>query len=175
MNSYTEKNEHTHAGEFQENFELLRGVPFFSGLSLECCKVVAYLAVRETVKAGENLFTTGEDDGRAYLFLSGSAELLYESDTGEVAVGTFKTGDFIAGMCLLSPMQRVFTLRARETSTLLVISREKFSKAMESFPHELPRVLKAVVKSIRDWEELFAREHALSCPGCKMRLGVSLL
>ena len=175
MNSYTEKNDHAHAGEFQENFELLRGVPFFSGLSPECCKVVAYLAVRETVKQGENLFTTGEDDGRAYLFLSGTAELFYEGESGDNQVGTFKAGDFISGLCLLSPMLRVFSLRARETCSLLVVTREKFGKAMESFPQELPRILKSVVKAIRDWEDIFAREHALSCPACKMRLGVSLL
>ena len=47
MNSSMEKNEQGSSCEFKENLSILREIEFFSELSLETLKVLAYLCKRE--------------------------------------------------------------------------------------------------------------------------------
>ena len=59
--------------------------------------------------------------------------------------------------------------------TCLVMSREKFTKAIEQFPDLMPRVLETMVDWIRSWEErLFIDQDGL-CDTCKKKVGVSLI
>jgi hypothetical protein len=60
-------------------------------------------------------------------------------------------------------------------TTCLILSREKFAKTMEQFPDLMPKIVKAVVKNIDDWENRFLADRADSCGQCLERLGVSLI
>jgi CRP-like cAMP-binding protein len=161
--------------EFQENLNLLRQTHFFSGLPLESLKVFAYLCMRERLHAGEFLFRQGEDDHQAYYIVSGKARLERSENGHEREIREFGAGAFIGGLTLLGETRRLYSLRAVEETVCILLSREKFTKAIKQFPEQLPRIIRIVVGSINDWEDRFIGELAADCGGCLPRLGVSLL
>jgi hypothetical protein len=55
------------------------------------------------------------------------------------------------------------------------MEREKFSKALQQFPDIMPRIFKAVAKSIDSWEERFLAGRGDMCGECMVNLGVSLI
>ncbi len=174
MNS-AEKNSAQPSCEFQDNLNLLRQTYFFSGLPLETLKVFAYLCTRETFGPGEHLFQQGEEDGQAFYFIEGRADLKREDNGKTHRIRSFTAGDFVGGLTLLSETRRLFSLTAEDRCVCLVLSREKFNKALEQFPGIMPRIFKAVVSRIDDWESRFLADVADQCGGCLHRLGVSLI
>jgi CRP-like cAMP-binding protein len=171
------KNQPSKSSEFEENLEILRQMPFFSGLSLEALKVFAYLFVRETFKPGDFLFRQDDNDGKAFYIISGAAELVREGEEGESVLRNYEEGGFLGGLALLGDMRRLFSLKALTAITCLVMTRQKFMKAIEQFPELMPRVMGTTVERIRAWEEQFFRQHEQDglCAACRDKMGVSLL
>ncbi len=173
--SSLEKNSQGPSCEFTENLNVLRQTYFFSGLPLESLKIFAYLCTRETFRAGDYLFRQDEDDGLAFYLVSGrvSVERTDKDRTREIR--TFDAGQFIGGLTLLGETRRLYSLKAVEDVVSVVLSREKFTKAIQQFPEQMARIFKAVVNVVDDWEERFLTERADDCGGCLPNLGVSLL
>jgi CRP/FNR family transcriptional regulator, cyclic AMP receptor protein len=163
------------SGEYQENLDILRQTYFFSGLPLESLKVFAYLCTRERFKAGEPLFLQGDEDADAFCLIAGMAQLERIIGSNVQALRTYGPGEFIGGLTLLGETRRLYTLRALENTTCLVLNREKFTKTLEQFPGQATRLFKAVVDAISRWEEVFLEELTAECGKCIPRLGVSLL
>ena len=155
MNSSMEKRQASDTSEFQENLEILRQMDFFSALSLQAIKVFAYLFTREMFKPGDYLFR--------------------KDDSGEFSLGNYGEGEFLGGLALLGDMRRLFSLKAVTDMRCLVMSREKFLKAIEQFPELIPRVLETVVDRIRSWEERLLIDQEGLCDRCRMKVGVSLV
>jgi CRP-like cAMP-binding protein len=57
----------------------------------------------------------------------------------------------------------------------LVMTREKFTKAIEQFPELIPRIMETMVKRIRLWEKRLLLEHGGLCEQCRKKVGVSLI
>jgi CRP-like cAMP-binding protein len=161
--------------EYQENLDILRQTYFFSGLPLESLKIFAYLCTREKFREGDFLFRQGEDDGEAFCILSGRVQLERSADEPPRPIRTYETGAFIGGLSLIGETRRLYSLRALQETVCLVLSRDKFTKTLDQFPGQRPRIFKAVVAAINDWEERFLEGMAEACEGCTPRLGVSLL
>ena len=175
MNSSMERRQSLEASEFQQNLELLRQMDFFSALSIEALKVFAYLFTREKFKPGDNLFEQDDNDGKAFYIISGTADVVREDERGETIVGKFVQGEFFGGLALLGDMRRLFSVRAQTDLMCLVMTREKFTKAIEQFPELMPKVLETMVKGIRFWEERLLLEPGGLCDQCRKKLGVSLI
>lgn len=175
MNSSTAEAKPSQDSEFAKNLQIIREIPFFSGLPLEAHKLLAYLASRERFKAGDHLFRQGDDDGQAFFIISGTAGLSQEVDGTPVDIREFKEGDFVSGFALLGPMRRLFSLEAKSEVECLILAREKFVKTMTQFPDQLPRLMESMVDRIRAWEEQFCANHLALCDRCKLRVGVSIL
>ncbi len=161
--------------EFQDNLNILRQISVFSPLPIESLKVFAYLCNRETFKEGEYLFRQDEDDGHAYYIISGSAMQIHKGDTEDVAIHAHGPASFIGGLTLIGKTPRLFSLRAAEDTMCLVMSRERFAKAIEQFPELMPKILQALVGRIYRWEKKFLKENAEAECDCLKRTGVSLI
>ena len=175
MNSSMEKRQISDTSEFQENLEILRRMDFFSALSLQALKVFAYLFTREMFKPGDYLFHQDDNDGNAFYILSGTAEVVRKDESGEFSLGKYGEGEFLGGLALLGDMRRLFSLKALTDMRCLVLSREKFTKAIEQFPDLMPRVLETMVDRIRSWEERLFIDKDKLCDTCRKKVGVSLL
>jgi CRP-like cAMP-binding protein len=169
------KNQMSEASEFDENLKILREVGFFSTLSLEALKVFAYLCKRETFKPGEYLFRQDDTDDKAFYIVSGKTRLVRQEQDGEMELRGYSAGEFIGGLALIGDMRRLFSLKASEDTTCIVLTRKKFSKVIEQFPDLVPRIQKAMVESIRAWEERLLLDRDGICDACKRRIGVSLV
>lgn len=175
MNSNTEKNEDGDTSEYQDNLNILRQIDFFSGLPLEATKVIAYLCIREKYKSGDFLFQQDEEDEQAYYIISGSARLLHVVDGQEHDIRDYQEGEFLGRLALMSAMRRLFSLRARTDMICLTITREKFTKALEQFPHLMPKLIRVIVENIYSWEKRFVARSPVDCSNCFKEIGVSLV
>ncbi len=175
MSSNSVKTDTGKSCEFQENLSILRQIPVFSPLPIESLKVFAYLCSRETYKEGEYLFRRDEDDGQAYYFISGTAVILYEGEKGEEEITGYGEGKFIGGLALHGKVPRLFSMKATSEVICLIMTRDKFAKAMEQFPELVPKILHALVGRIHQWERKLLAGHAKDCPDCLERAGVSLI
>jgi hypothetical protein len=72
-------------------------------------------------------------------------------------------------------MRHLFSLKATENTTCLILNREKFSKALEQFNDLMPKIFKALVTGINSWEARFLATRTDKCGDCMEHLGVSLL
>ncbi len=160
--------------ELVRNLELLREIPYFSGLSMECLKLLAYLCIRETYAPGDMLFERDNDDARAHYLVSGKLEILRHNSDGPVVCRTLGPGSFLGAVALLGNLRRLFSARAVEETVCRVLAREKFANAMHRFPDQMPRYLQAVVNAIRTWEARQCAEE-VTCEVCLDKMGVTLL
>jgi CRP-like cAMP-binding protein len=137
--------------------------------------LLAYLCSRETYKTGDYLFSQGDDDGQAFYILSGETRLTYTDDGDERIVREYGREAYFGGLALMGNVRRLFSLQAVTDTTCLVLSRDKFAKAMEQFPEQMPKIIKALVERICNWEERFLAEINENCEACRTKIGVSLV
>ena len=169
------RNDSNPASELEQNLEFLRQTYFFSGIPLEALKVFAYLCTRDKFKTGEYLFRQGEDDGQAFYVIEGNTVLEYEQDGETNIIRDLGSGEFLGGLTLVGEMRRLFSLKATENTTCLILNREKFVKTLEQFNDLMPKIFKALVMSIDSWEARFLATRTEKCGDCMEHLGVSLL
>ena len=175
MNSFSENNNECIACEFQDNLAVLREINFFAKLPMETLKVFAYLCTRETFKPGDYLFHQHEDAGHAVYIISGTSELVRIEGDQEKTIRDYGENVFLGGMNLLGKLQHLYSLKATSNLACLILTREKFTTAMEQFPELKAKVIQALIERIREWEERFLAEHADHCKDCRGKLGVSLI
>jgi CRP-like cAMP-binding protein len=176
MNSSQEKDKVCIICEFQENLATLREIDFFSELPLDLLKIIAYLCAREKYKEGDFLINKGEDDGQAFYIISGRAGLMYDSENSKPhMIHEYGPGKFIGGLSLIGKMRRLFSLKAVEDTLCLVLTREKFSKAIAQFPDITPRLFQAVITRILSWEEKMYLEQGPNSDISSHVAGVSLI
>jgi CRP/FNR family transcriptional regulator, cyclic AMP receptor protein len=176
MNSSQEKDKVCIICEFQENLATLREIDFFSELPLDLLKIIAYLCAQEKYQEGDFLINKGEDDGQAFYIISGRAGLMYDSENKEShMIHEYGPGKFIGGLSLIGKMRRLFSLKAIEDTLCLVLTREKFSKAIAQFPDITPRLFQAVITRILNWEEKMFLEQGLNSDNSNRIAGVSLV
>jgi CRP/FNR family transcriptional regulator, cyclic AMP receptor protein len=176
MSSSQEKDKVCIICEFQENLATLREIDFFSELPLDLLKIIAYLCAQEKYQEGDFLINKGEDDGQAFYIISGRAGLMYDSENKEShMIHEYGPGKFIGGLSLIGKMRRLFSLKAIEDTLCLVLTREKFSKAIAQFPDITPRLFQAVITRILNWEEKMFLEQGLNSDTINRIAGVSLV
>lgn len=159
--------------EYQEHLEIMREIPYFSGLDLEAQKLLAYLCVREKFAEGEDVFTNGDIDKSAYFIISGQMEA-YLDISGKV-VQSFKSGDFVGALSLIGDSKRLFTLKTKSECICIRLTSEKFKKAQEQYPEISRRFLKVTVDKISNWEERFIGKFKDDCSGCMSGIGLTLI
>lgn len=175
MNSNSADSKTGQGCEFQENLSMLRQVPFFATLPMEALKVLAYLCNRQSFAAGDFLTRSGEDDGQAFYLISGTLELLLDQGGEQTVLRTYASGDVVGVLSLWGRAPRVFSLRAAGQTICLVMTRDRFLKAMEQFPALVPNIVKELAKRINAWERKFVAEHHQRMAVFGNRAGVSML
>lgn len=115
---------------------LLSRIPLFADLPEgELNQLVTALNV-VNLKPGEVLFREGEVGEHLYVIANGDLEVLRAAGTAdELLLNVVHPGEYFGDMALIMPGgQRTATVRARSSSTLLVMSREEFESLLVRFP-----------------------------------------
>lgn len=134
MNSLTNSDDTQDRSEFISNLDIIRQIEFFSGASMEALKLIAFVCQRHSYRAGELIFQQDEDDGSAYLILSGRAGLILKKGEKEHRIREIGPESFLGALSLMTPVVKTFSLKALEDVTCIVITRKAFSRVAEQFP-----------------------------------------
>lgn len=170
MSLYSEENRQV--SEMQQNLELLKGLSFFANFPDKAMRLLAFLAERTTLSPDDILFEEGDDQGRAYLILSGQLRLLKKDGNEKLVVQQFGQGDFLGSFALLGTLPSLFMLQASTKTAVLSIHRDQFAKILEHFPETGKIALTALLQKLGQWERSNLA-GAKTC--CLKRTGATVL
>ncbi len=123
---------------------MLRRVPLFSGVEPAKLKLLAFTSDRVGYRAGEILFRQGDSGDAAYVVLTGRAEILVDSPSGQIKVAEVENNAIVGEIAILCDVSRTATVRAVTSIEALRIRKEHFIKLLTDFPEitiEVMRVL----------------------------------
>lgn len=149
--------------ELDENVDILRKVPAFSGIPIERLKLYAYLSKRMHYRAGEFVFRQGELGNLGYVVICGKAQVIRELKEHSIFLNEFQEGDFFGGLALLADTPWLFSVRAVENLDCLTIDRETFQKLFVQFPEAGIKMLNIMVRRLVQMEEKLLQAGAEEC------------
>ena len=127
-----------------DEVELLRRLPLFSGVAPAKLKLLAFTSDRIKFDVGKELFKQGDTGDAAYVVLSGNADVLVNTEAGEIRVATVNPSELVGDIAILCDVPRTATVRAATPLLTLRIKKENFLKLLSDFPEmtvEIMRVL----------------------------------
>jgi len=102
---------------------LARGANLFKGLSLEQVEKIINSCVKISLNAGDALFDQGDAGNEMYVLLSGTMQV--STRRGEVVIADITPIKVIGEISILIDSKRTATVKAREFSQLLKLSRDR--------------------------------------------------
>lgn len=118
---------------FQEA-ELLRRVPFFSGLESAKLKLLAFTSRAVKFAPGEDLMREGEPADCAYVVLEGEVEMVGVTSAGEFVFAVAGRDSLLGEMGVIQNAPRSLTVRAKTAVRALRISAEVFQALIVENP-----------------------------------------
>lgn len=128
----------------KDEIEMLRRVPLFADVSPAKLKLLAFTSDRVNYEAGQVLFYQGDQGDAAYVLLSGSADILINSPSGEIKVGSIGPNDIVGEIAILCDVGRTSTIKVTAPVAALRIWKDHFLKLLAEFPEiaiEIMRML----------------------------------
>jgi CRP/FNR family cyclic AMP-dependent transcriptional regulator len=107
-------------------------------------------------RAGDVILSEGEDGDRAYLIVSGSAEVIIGEGAKARRIATLKDGDVFGEMSLIEPGPRSATVRAVSDVECAATSYDDFMASMRENPEQAIEFMKVLVMRLRKMNEMMA-------------------
>lgn len=131
-----------------DEVELLRKVPLFSGVQPAKLKLLAFTSDRMVFTPGQELMRQGDVGDAAYLILSGEADIIIDSANGPLKVAQIGKNDFAGEMAILRGVPRSATVVAINEVTTLKITKEAFLQMLEDTPRIALEVLRVLTQRL---------------------------
>jgi len=127
--------------------DALKKVPLFANIETSKLKLMAFASERLTFKPGQVLVRQGDQGDAAYIILDGEADVVInQPDGSEVVVATLSRHAVLGEIAILCDVPRTATVRAKEPTQALKITKELFFRLVQDFPQigiEVMRILAA--------------------------------
>lgn len=117
-----------------DEVDLLRKIPLFATIDPGKLKLLAFASDRKVYKANQDLFKQGETGDSAYVIVDGLADIIVETDAGEVTVAQLGRNEFIGEISILCDVPRTATVRANTDLSALKIKKEHFVGLVSQVP-----------------------------------------
>jgi len=118
----------------QQDVDLLRNIPLFAKIEPSKLKLLAFTAERLSFSAGDLLCRQGEEGDSAYIIIDGEADVIVDTDGGQVTVATLKSNDFLGETAILCDVPRTATVRSKHTCDLFVLEKVDFNRILRDYP-----------------------------------------
>lgn len=120
----------------QQEFEVLRRVPFFADANIEPArlKLLAFMSERVCYQDGEILCRQDDPGDTAYLIIDGEVEIILEGADGPLTVATLGANEIVGEMSILTGARRAATVRAKGRLVALRIAKDPFMRMVREFP-----------------------------------------
>lgn len=145
--------------------EALRKIPLFRGVDDQKLRLLAFMSERTRFEEGEVLMQEGDYGDVAYIILSGEAQVLVASPSGEQLVAKVGKNDFVGEIAILIDVPRTATVRATSTLVALAIEKEQFFKLLTNFPDMAVEVMRALAHRLERTTREFGRLRAALSDG----------
>jgi len=107
-------------------------------------------SAKKIFKKGDILLREGEPGNSAYVIESGSVEILIQRDGALIQIGTRGAGSLIGEMAMIDDKPRTATIRAIEDCHVMEITREEFSRRVDSADPILKMMMRVIMARYRD-------------------------
>ena len=118
----------------QQEYELLRRVPFFAEIEPAKLKLLAFMSERVGFDPGRTLFRQGDIGDAAYLIIEGEAEIIVDTPSGPLTIATLGANDIVGEMAILCDVPRTATVRAKGRLVALRVAKDPFLRMVREFP-----------------------------------------
>jgi len=119
----------------QQEYEVLRRVPFFAEIEPAKLKLLAFMSERVAFEDGKILCHQGDPGDAAYLILDGYVDIVLEGPAGPVTVATLGANEIVGDMAILTGAPRAATMRAKGRLVALRIAKDPFMRMVREFPN----------------------------------------
>lgn len=127
--------------------ELLFNVPMFDTLQGDELRIVAKQMNFIDLGKGEILFKEGERGDYVCFVVEGSLDVLKATGGGEyVVLASLPKGRSIGEMAVIDDFPRSATVRARDSATLVILTRKGFDLILEKHPQVGVKILKGIAR-----------------------------
>ena len=134
-----------------ENKAFLKRVPLFSGLTDSQIERLAAGSVRRSFPKGRTIVAEGEPSQSLYVLLSGRAKVQRSDTEGkEVILAVLGPGECFGEMSLIDDAPRSASVITIESCDFMSINKESFKSMLVSSPEISMRIMKGLVKRLRD-------------------------
>jgi CRP/FNR family cyclic AMP-dependent transcriptional regulator len=133
-----------------EEVELLKGVPIFSKVEPAKLKLLAFTSERMNFAAGQELFHQGDQGDAMYVILGGVADVLIDSQGGQIAIAELQKNGFVGEIAILCDVPRTATIKARESLSTLKISKDTFYRMVGEFPTMAIEMMRELAHRVED-------------------------
>jgi len=145
-----------------DEVELLRRLPLFAGVAPAKLKLLAFTSDRIKFDPGKELFKQGDPGDAAYVVLSGSADVLINTEAGENKVATVNASELVGEIAILCDVPRTATVRASTPLLTLRIKKDNFLKMLSDFPEMTVEIMRGLALRLsRTTAELSAARSEL--------------
>ncbi len=134
-----------------ENKAFLKRVPLFSGLTDSQIERLAAGSVRRSFPKGRTIVAEGEPSQSLYVLLSGRAKVQRSDTEGkEVILAVLGPGECFGEMSLIDDAPRSASVITIESCDFMSINKESFKSMLVSSPEISMRIMKGLVKRLRE-------------------------
>ena len=134
-----------------ENKAFLKRVPLFSGLTDSQIERLAAGSVRRNFPKGRTIVAEGEPSQSLYILLSGRAKVQRSDTEGkEVILSVLGSGECFGEMSLIDDAPRSASVITLESSDFMSIAKESFKAVLMTSPEISLRIMKGLVKRLRE-------------------------
>lgn len=123
---------------------MLRKVPLFSRVAPAKLKLLAFTSDRVTYAQGQALFNQGDEADAAFVVLTGSAEVLVDSPSGQIRVAEIEPNEIVGEVAILCDVSRTATVRATAPLEVLRIRKDHFLRLLTEFPEMTIEIVKVL-------------------------------
>jgi CRP/FNR family cyclic AMP-dependent transcriptional regulator len=164
---------------------LLRNVPLFASLSDEQREMLAERLQRCRHARGTTIIAAGEPTGSLHIIVSGRAQVVISDNKGHrVILAMLRPGDYFGEMGLLDDGPRSASVVARETSEVLTLDKEDFTRCLEEHFELAMTVARGLAKRLREADnrigslallDVYGRVAQLLLQGAEMVNGIRMV
>lgn len=111
---------------------------------------------------GETIFQEGDAGDCMYLVISGIVGVSKREANNDHLIDTIGPGNFFGEMALIVDMPRSATVKALESSELIIVDKRRFLESMETQPKMAVALIKTMIQRLSYLEEMIANPDNLS-------------
>jgi CRP-like cAMP-binding protein len=134
----------------ESDIKILSAQPIFTEMEPEALRLIAFASNTHRLRPGDVLFRQGDSSDGGYVIISG-AIALDSSESPVIAGKVVGPGVLLGELALITPTRHAVTAIARQNSTLLIIPRSLFIRALEESPVSAQRLKRALGRELQDF------------------------